>query len=189
MKDGLSSLLIGILLVVAAVGVFFYFNNSYAKGKGGPRIQSVANLQKIGLALRDYRNEHAERLPEKLSHLIPQYVAKTNLTIFYAPPQHAKTPRSLPDGWSTNPRLVDTHSSYAYLGADATNGVLVFEKPKLWETNTNSWMDQRLAVLFDDYRVELTPLPKLVRLLPRNNPWLGNSSSTNAPETNATRAN
>jgi lambda repressor-like predicted transcriptional regulator len=96
MKDGLSSLLIGILLVVAAVGVFFYFNISLRQGeKAGPRIQIVANLQKIGLALRDLSQRTAERTAdETLSQLIPQYVAKTNLTIFYARHSTQNTPRS-----------------------------------------------------------------------------------------------
>ena len=188
--DGLSWLLMGVLVVVAGAGVFFYFNNPYAKGKGGPRIQSVVNLQKIGLALRDYRDDHAGKLPEKLSDLVPQYVAKTNLAIFYAPAQRAETSRSLPDGWKSNPKLVDMESSYAYLGAGGvTNGVISFERPGLWEANPNSWMDQHLAVLFDDYRVELTPLATLKELVPNGNPWLGNGSTNKAPQANPTRTN
>ena len=180
MRNGKSIWLLGVIVMLVFVaGVFYYFNNPYARGVGGPRIDSMANLQKIGLALRDYHSEHNGNFPDRFSDLIPRYISSTNLSIFFVTPHRKNKTSTLSEKLASNPQLVDVHSSYVYLGTlDIEGGILAVEKPNLWESNNESWMSGRCAALFDDYHVDFVAIPELKKRLPPGHLWFG-SSSTN----------
>jgi hypothetical protein len=152
-KSCVVSLLL--LLEVAAV------SGCGPQTKDGPRISSYANLHKIGVAIRDYTDEHGVR-PKYLSDIIPQYVPFDQISIFYISNSLTKE-AIIPKDWASNPSLIDRYASYIYLGANTELRILACEKTNLWKTEASR--SGEVAVLFSDFHVQYLPVVQLQELL------------------------
>ena len=159
----LLTLMIVLLVALGILGLFLI--DPSARRSCGPRVRSIAALHKIGLAIRSYREDHNGILPARFSDLVPGYVSITELKAFYPDAGYQARFRRRPPDWMTNPSLIDTYSVFTYLGANfqGKHGMLAYERPGVWNTNSSSWMSSRVAVLFEDYRVELTPSSYLLK--------------------------
>jgi hypothetical protein len=126
-----------------------------------PRISSYSNLHRIGVALRDYRDDHG-MLPQHLSDLVPQYISTNQLGIFYTTNAFAR-PGPIPPDWASNPTRIDQFSSYVYLGTNSQCDVVAFERTNLWITTTAH--SNEVAVLFVDFHVQYVSCSGLQTML------------------------
>ncbi len=128
----------------------------------GPRFISFGSLANIGMAIRDYANDHGT-LPQKLSDLVPRYITADQIGIFYVRNEYVKN-SLLPSDWAFNPNRIDEFSSYVYLGSNGVHDILAFERADLWKTNAPH--SGELAALFKDFHVEDVPKEKLKEWIP-----------------------
>jgi hypothetical protein len=130
------------------------------RGINGPRITSIANLHDIGLALRDYQEDHGS-FPPAFSSLVPHYVKATDLEKFYVTNGFSQLELP-PSDWRSNPKWIDTRSAYTYLGVAGAGDVIAFEKTNLWKTGVTD--TGKVAVLYSDGRVVMVPIPDIAKL-------------------------
>jgi len=128
-----------------------------SKAVDGPRIRSYGQLYAIGIAIRDYKEEHSQ-LPDKLSHLVPVSIGFSDVGLFYVTNKLANH-LSLPAGWETNSSIIDEYSAYIYVGRTNSRGVIAFERTNLWQPAAA--YPGKVAVLFSDFHVEYVPIPRL----------------------------
>ena len=147
------------------IGFVFLVGCSPSHVKTGPRITSYSNLYKIGLAIRDYKNEHAE-LPARLSDIVPQNVSLSEIGMFYVTNQFT-VDQMMPSDWEFNPRQIDVYSSYNYVGTNNINGIIAFEKTNLWKATVANAGE--VAVLFSDFHVQYVSIVEVQELIGRTN--------------------
>lgn len=87
-------------------------------------------MRQIGQALEMYQTDHANTLPNRLSELVPLYLA--NADVLFT--QTANGSRG-PYAASPDPRVIDAFSSYAVVRFKE-GGFIVFEKPSPWKDNS-----------------------------------------------------
>lgn len=143
------------LLFVAASLLTCSCNPSHVST--GPRITSTAHLHTIGVALRDYKDEHG-RLPERFSDLVPDYITSSNMAIFYITNELTKQ-QGVPSNWNVDSAVIDEHSSYVYLGTNDMHGIIAFEKTNLWKTTATH--AHTVAALFSDFHVQDVSIAQL----------------------------
>jgi hypothetical protein len=116
-----------------------------------PSLQSQrrTQLKRIGTALKNFRNDHSNSLPAKLSDLVPRYI---DSNAFTGPTSALAQASSHLLGLETNSTLLDVHGAYAYLGPLATNDILVFERPGIWR-DKDTYMEGRIFVLSPDFKI------------------------------------
>jgi|SRR5579859_5106794 len=86
---------------------------------------TVKRYSQIGNAIVRYSWDHGDQLPQRLSDLIPGYIAKEDLALFY--PREDQT--RLPSNWKQKTQLIDSESDCVYLGAAGIQReILVYEK-------------------------------------------------------------
>src|SRR5262249_29003754 len=115
-----------------------------------PRFTSYSNLHAVGLALRNYTNDHGQ-LPQRLSDLVPDYIPQDRMDTFYIANKYVQR-RSKPSDWASNRFQIDRLSSYRYIGTNSPNEIIAFEKPGLWKPSAP--LPEQLAVLYKDFHVQ-----------------------------------
>lgn len=129
-----------------------------------PRARSYANLQTIGVAIRDYETDHGV-LPSNLSVLLPHYISFDQAAVF-----HARNGSDLkgenPSKEFFNASQIDEDSAYVYVGRK-DQGILAFERADLKPTGAHG---HELAVLFGDFHVQYYSIQKLLEALSRPGP-------------------
>lgn len=163
MKAGFPKIRFRYLLAIVAA--FALATACSPRARSGPRIISHANLYKIGLAIRQFELTNGA-LPVRLSEIVPRFIPLDQIGLFYITNRPFST-QELPQGWQTDPNLIDAYSSYNYLGTNNVHGVIAFERTNLWKATMKS-ADQ-VAVLFSDYHVQRIPIVKLQALIGQAN--------------------
>jgi hypothetical protein len=98
----------------------------------------------VGNALRRYEIEHEGRLPDRLSELVPKFVAVSNIDWFFWPPASAPKKKDTSDLEEIQ-RRIDRAGAFVYLGSNGVAADLIlYERPDLWITNTS---ETRLTTL------------------------------------------
>jgi hypothetical protein len=88
--------------------------------------ETVIRYSQIGNAILHYSWDHGDQLPQKLSDLVPGYISKENISVFYP---RDKQPQ-LPSNWRENPQLIDSKSDCIYLGVEGIQReILAYENP------------------------------------------------------------
>jgi hypothetical protein len=139
--------------VAVVLFLWILFNSGSTIKRHSLIITKTAFLQKIGLGLRDYEQDHGGKLPQHLSDLVPTYLAATNIYLFFGPTIALKSESFPAETDLTNRQAIDEKTVYIYTGQKQTNGVIAYERRGVWK-DTSSWTYQRLNVLFSDYSVE-----------------------------------
>lgn len=117
MKRERESRRIALIGAAVCVGVLIwsaFYSTSTGWRKSAP-VRHYQDLTRIGNGLRRYVEEHGNRLPERLSELVPTYVAYTNVGWFFS----GKSPLLSSNGpaeASLLARRVDEEGAFVYLG-------------------------------------------------------------------------
>ena len=149
------------LVVFAIFAVVSGCKESPSRAVTGPRITSYDHLYHIGIAVRDYKNEHGQ-LPLQLSDLVPHNILSNQLALFYVNGRGTRD-QFLPSDWNINPKQIDRYSAYVYLGTNSGQGIIAFEKTNLWKSTTAQ--AGKLAVLFSDFHVQYVPIGKVFEVI------------------------
>lgn len=152
-----------LVLCVAAVGIALWtlpplFPISHPV-KRGNRLDRLANIDHIRQILREYDQEMGSR-PNRLSDLVPNFIHSNRLEIFWEP---SATINSLPDqGKMKTLQGIDTNSVYIYsrIGRGSRR-IILFERPGIWRTGLDRWMDSSVYAVDEDFNLFLCPTQSL----------------------------
>lgn len=116
------------------------------------------NILTLRNSLRQYQSDW-DCLPQKLSDLVPNYIKLDHATVLFGPTssvgcakaQFRLVPRTI-DAVTT----ADLQGPYCYLGSDARNSILLFEKPTAWREYPKQWWGYgHVNVLYSNWSVKL----------------------------------
>jgi len=139
--------------------------------KPGLRTLRVNNVVNIRNVLRDYY-ETNNSFPETLSGLFRQLSANTNLDLFFSPKGATNGTWFVSQSALTNHEMVDTYGYYVYVGSTASkSGIILYERPGIWITGADNWLDKGLFVIDKDFNVFYLPTSSVERsFAPRPQP-------------------
>src|SRR5437870_179975 len=107
-------LLIFVLIVSTLLGLVFWPTNQGLWGRfRDPVSDRFRNVSRIGVALTNYKNNHAGELPARISELVPRYVSPTNIEWFFWPPRLKGTDGSK---WDARKEAIEQRGAFGYLG-------------------------------------------------------------------------
>jgi hypothetical protein len=142
----MRTLLIYILVGVGICAVVFCIAQllPISRVATNPGAVRYRNTVWIGNALRRYQIEHEGLLPNKLSELVPKFIAISNSDWFFWPPIQI-TNTTGTNALAEVQQKIDNQGAFIYLGSNgATVNVVLYERPELWATNRS---EVRLTVL------------------------------------------
>ena len=117
-----------LLLVAAAIFLFLFVLRSDHNPRNPQLSERMDRADELGYALSRFRHENNGLLPERLSQLIPNYVATSNLVWFFPPPANM-LPR--PNEISN---AIDQRGAFVYLGKEGLPiDMLFYDRPELWK--------------------------------------------------------
>jgi len=109
-----------------------------------PEMTLARDAQKLGNALRKYREVHPGRLPSRLSELVPDYVGLSNTAWFFGP----VLPTTSLDFARATALLydIDERGAFMYTGERGIReNLILFARPSLW-----SWQGHTTSVVILD---------------------------------------
>lgn len=119
-------------------------------------LKSAGQLRGIGLAIRDFEEKNA-KLPSKLSDLVPQFIPKENVGLFYI--LSGGKSCGAPANWKSDFGLIDTCSPFLYFGSVEGRGdILAVLRTDCFGAS---------PVLYSDYHIEIKPGNEVLQLMPR----------------------
>ncbi len=121
---------------------FLFFGKPAGNGLTKTQIeqaQSINEIREIARLILDYKAEHGEKLPSRLSEVVPKYHFKPVLQMFYNPVNSSQKPS---DRYA-NKDILDEEGDYVL---SAIPGILVYEKPGLWPDGSVTVCYQDLTI-------------------------------------------
>jgi hypothetical protein len=145
-------------LIAATVACLVY---SYIRSVNDYRRKPIFamwhNAHLIGIAIIEYRKDNQDRLPSRLSELVPRYVSYSNVDQFFWPPSDQGLIKIALDSGALSNKI-DNDGAFYYLGYKGSNENLIFcERTNLWKSITNE-SGQSVVTL----TTNCTPLLRLV---------------------------
>jgi hypothetical protein len=118
----------GILILSALLILMAMLEPGFGPKRQGYHTMSWQRMEQIGLAINQYRLDHAGTNPQKFSQLVPVYA---NWQVFFIQSKYNTSLCFMPTNVESHPELVDIFSPYSFVILPDKR-ILIWERPGMW---------------------------------------------------------
>jgi hypothetical protein len=103
--------------------------------RNGYHAMSWTQMKQISLGIEQFRRDHHDQFPHRLSELAPEYIGSLNVFFFQSPYTTSFTPPYT----AFPPELIDVFSAYIF-EVLPDQRLLIAERPGLWKDGTMTYL-------------------------------------------------
>lgn len=164
-RKGFVASILGCLLLLLLLYFEFYSVGSthWSKRFTPTQHRRFINLVYIVSALSRYEQDNEGWFPERLSQLVPSYIAATNAGLFFASEKDYAEPQT--SGYLALIDGIDRKGAFVYLGETGRGSdVIVYEDPDVTKRDSR---DGKAMIMTGDHTILLISKSDLARRLER----------------------
>lgn len=153
------------IFTVIALWLLYFFLCPISRVSNRPDVVRLRNTACVGYALFKYQADHTGHLPDRLSDLVPRYIAPTNIGCFFWPPKSGTTADSISENLSHE---IDYEGAFVYLADKGfQENLILYERTNLWPQDQDAISVLTVTTNFTPTRLSAKDIEtRLARLHP-----------------------